>query len=102
MNGSTAALLQILGYFLLLIGLLAGGLLLARKGLYWRLQKDNPERKLHIDEMRPLGNRQFLVVAAYEGKKVLLGVCPGRIDYLCQLSVSEEGDFAPLLSQKGE
>ena len=40
---------------------------------------------LAIDETRPLGNRQYLVVASYEGRKFLLGVCPGRIDLLSPL-----------------
>jgi flagellar protein FliO/FliZ len=43
------------------------------------------ERKLSIAETRPLGNRQYLIVAAYEGKKYLLSVCPGRIDLLAPL-----------------
>jgi len=42
-------------------------------------------RQLTIAETRPLGNRQYLVVAAYEGKKFLLGVCPGRIEMLTPL-----------------
>jgi flagellar protein FliO/FliZ len=43
-------------------------------------------RKLSIAETRPLGNRQHLLVADYDGKKYLLGVCPGRIDLLTALS----------------
>ena len=42
-------------------------------------------RKLQIDETRPLGNRQYLVVADYDGKKFLLGVTPGRIQMLTPL-----------------
>lgn len=42
-------------------------------------------KKLSIDETRSLGSRQYLVVASYEGKKMLLGVCPGRIDLLTPL-----------------
>ena len=34
---------------------------------------------------RSLGNRQYLVVASYEGQKFLIGVCPGRIDLLAPL-----------------
>lgn len=41
--------------------------------------------QLAIAETRSLGNRQYLVVACYEGKKFLLGVCPGRIDLLAPL-----------------
>lgn len=43
-------------------------------------------RSLTIEETRSLGNRQYLVVAAYEDKKFLLGVCPGRIDLLAPLT----------------
>ena len=47
--------------------------------------KGRDVRKLAIDETRSLGSRQYLVVASYEGKKLLLGVCPGRIDLLTPL-----------------
>ncbi|MBI2815107.1 MAG: flagellar biosynthetic protein FliO [Opitutae bacterium] len=43
-------------------------------------------RQLSIVETRSLGNRQYLVVAGYEDKKFLLGVCPGRIDLLTPLA----------------
>ncbi len=58
----------------------------------WMLWKKRAEagpgregRLLAVDETRPLGNRQYLVVASYEGRKFLLGVCPGRIDLLSPL-----------------
>lgn len=41
--------------------------------------------QLAIAETRSLGNRQYLVVACYEKKRYLLGVCPGRIDLLAPL-----------------
>ncbi len=40
---------------------------------------------LAVEETKSLGNRQFLVVASYEGQKFLLGVVPGRIDFLSAL-----------------
>lgn len=49
--------------------------------------------KLAIAETRSLGNRQFLVVASYEDKKFLLGVCPGQVTLLTALDSSE--DSAP-------
>jgi flagellar protein FliO/FliZ len=62
--------------------------------LLWR-QRRSPAglssreaRQLAVLETRSLGNRQYLVVAGYEGRKFLLGVCPGRIDLLSPL---EEG-----------
>ena len=69
-----------------------GVVLLAGAGgwMVWRGRKVNlggrDNRLLAIDETRSLGNRQYLVVASYEGKKVLLGVCPGRIDLLTSLT----------------
>lgn len=57
--------------------------------MVWRNRRGTPlgreARALAIDETRSLGNRQFLVVASYEGKKFLIGVCPGRIDLLSPL-----------------
>ncbi len=61
---------------------------------YWRQRTAGPtgsgrvERKLVIAETRSLGNRQHLLVADYDGKKFLLGVCPGRIDLLTPLNDS--------------
>jgi flagellar protein FliO/FliZ len=70
---------------------LLGVALLAGAGgwLLWKKRQEGPARRearlLAIDETRPLGNRQYLVVASYEGRKFLLGVCPGRIDLLSPL-----------------
>jgi flagellar protein FliO/FliZ len=67
------------------------GLALAATGgwMVWRHRRGTPvgreQRALAIEETRSLGNRQFLVVASYEGKKFLLGVCQGRIDLLSNL-----------------
>jgi flagellar protein FliO/FliZ len=47
---------------------------------------------LAVEETRSLGNRQFLVVASYEGKKFLIGVCPGRIDMLAPLDGAAGGN----------
>jgi len=73
---------------LLLLALVAAG---AGGWLLWR-QRRSPHglngrevRKLAIAESRSLGNRQYLVVADYDGRKFLLGVCPGRIDLLSPL-----------------
>ena len=52
-------------------------------------------RRLVIDETKSLGSRQYLVVASYEGKKLLLGVCPGRIDLLTPLDGPASPQKAP-------
>jgi flagellar protein FliO/FliZ len=67
------------------------GLLLAAGGAWfvWRGRGVTPRtadgRALAIEETRSLGNRQYLVVASYQDKKFLLGVCQGRIDLLAPL-----------------
>ena len=59
--------------------------------LWWRGRRGAPvsglraDRRLAIAETRPLGGRQYLVVADYDGKKFLLSVCPGRIELLTPL-----------------
>jgi flagellar protein FliO/FliZ len=72
-------------------GVLLVALLLAGAGgwLFWR-GRAAPNgtvgaRKLAIAETKSLGNRQYLVVAAYEDKKFLLSVCPGKIELLTSL-----------------
>lgn len=73
-------------------------LLLAAGGAWLILQKRKAGplgghgRKLQIDETRPLGNRQYLVVADYDGKKFLLGVTPGRIQMLAPLDATDRAD----------
>lgn len=67
-------------------------LLGAGSWMLWKGKKVNlggrEAKLLAIDETRSLGNRQYLVVASYEGKKFLLGVCPGRIDLLAPITSS--------------
>ena len=63
----------------------AGGWLLWRQRCSAQGLLSREARKLAVTETRSLGNRQYLVVADYEGRKFLLGVCPGRIDLLANL-----------------
>ncbi len=92
--------LQIAAYLGGMLVLFIGGAWLLRNGLP-TMQRNKGPRKLNVTETRGLGGRQFLVVAEYENRKVLLGVCPGRIDYLCSLS-SAEPEFPKLSTEKPE
>lgn len=73
---------------LLVLGLSAA---VAGAWLVWRQRQvtipggARAERRLSVAETRSLGNRQYLVVADYDGRKFLLGVCPGRIEMLTAL-----------------
>ncbi len=78
--GSNATLL-----LLALAAAAAGGWLLWRQRRSPQGLMSREARKLAVTETRSLGNRQYLVVADYDGRKFLLGVCPGRIDLLSPL-----------------
>lgn len=83
---------------LLLFAVVAAG---AGGWLLWKQRQNSGSiagkdgRKLSITETRGLGNRQYLVVADYEGRKFLLGVCPGRIDLLSPLDGSSPPPRTP-------
>ncbi|HQF39567.1 MAG TPA: flagellar biosynthetic protein FliO [Opitutaceae bacterium] len=61
------------------------GFYLLRRGQLGRRPGSEVHQRLVLEETRPLGNKQFLAVAAYGEKRLLLSVCPGRIDFLCRL-----------------
>lgn len=62
-----------------------GGWLMWRSRTNGAIGLNKGQRQLAIEETRSLGNRQFLVVAGYQDKKFLLGVCPGKIELLAPL-----------------
>ncbi len=61
------------------------GFYLLRRGQMGRRPGAEVHQRLVLEETRPLGSKQFLAVAAYGEKRLLLSVCPGRIDFLCRL-----------------
>jgi flagellar protein FliO/FliZ len=95
--------ISILGYILTLLVLAAAAVAMLFRGGFVGMFSgaSKTERKLHIDESRSLGHRQYLVVASYEGRRFLLGVCPGSIEYLSGLDpepLPPAGSFQELLS----
>ncbi len=108
-TAGAGSMIQMLGYVLAIVMIVgaviafflrSGGLLGIRLGA-----KTN--RKLQLQETWMLGHKQFLAVVDYEGRKMLLGVCPGRIDYLCPLEGNEDAvgtenapDFQQMLARK--
>lgn len=64
----------------------------------WRAKKSPRfarEAGLGIKETRSLGGRQYLVVAAYENRKFLIGVSPGNITLISNLDSDERTGAAP-------
>jgi flagellar protein FliO/FliZ len=77
--------------------LFAVGVLFAAAGFfYWKKRGLIPGARrtagLIVEETRALGNRQFLMVAACDGKRFLLGVAPGSIRLLAPLDGKEAAD----------
>jgi flagellar protein FliO/FliZ len=91
--------IQLAIYFCLLVALLAGGSYFLKNGFNLFPKKNKGLRKLNVAETRMLGNRQFLVVAEYEGRKMLLGVCPGRIELISDLGGKADDSFAAHLGE---
>jgi flagellar protein FliO/FliZ len=91
---------QIAMYLGGMVALIAGGAWLLRNGIP-TMQRNRGERKLSISETRGLGARQFLIVAEYDNRKMLIGVCPVRIEYLCTLAGAEP-EFPRLAPEKPE
>ena len=83
-----SCLLQLLGVLFFVI---------AMAYAYHRLKASSPHfnkkgklgRKLEILETKPLGNRQFLLVVAYENEKFLVGVHSNGMQFLSKLNSGE-------------
>lgn len=90
---------RLLGYITLLAALAGAAIYLIKFGIPLHRNRSKEERKLQVLEMRPLGNRQFLIVVGYEETRMLLGVTPGKIDYLCPLDSPgvAERDFSRIM-----
>jgi flagellar protein FliO/FliZ len=97
-TGSSGGL-QLAIYLGLLLALLGGGSYFLKNGFNFLPPKSKGVRKLNVAETRMLGNRQFLVVAEYEGRRMLLGVCPGRIELLSDLGGKSDEPFAAHLNE---
>ena len=91
---------RMLGYVVLLGCLVFLSYYFFKHGLPLHRARNGSEKKLHVLEMKSLGGRQFLLVVGYEDQRLLLGVTPGKIDYLCPLESphSPSPDFAAMLA----
>lgn len=78
--------------FLFLSVLAAGALLWRYYGPKMRGKVSfNPGGSLRILESKSLGGRQYLVVAEWDGQRILLGIGPGQIRHLCSLGGDATG-----------
>ena len=87
--------------------LLLGTMFFLRKKGYFGVNRHATEGKLRIKDQIMLGNRQFLVVVEYGKKEILVGIGPGFIRHVCNLSEEQitdekQGKFDDLLDDKIE
>lgn len=77
------------GYIVFVVICLGGGawLWFRAKGKGRSLKNSGSE--ISIDETRPLGNRQYLVLTSCRGRSFLIGVSQGRIDVISEVPPSE-------------
>jgi len=87
----------VLGYVVILGGMAVAAWFLFKRGVIRKPFSKN-EGKLKVAESRMLGNRQYIMVVEYEDNKILLGVGPGKIDYLTSLN-GYRNDFPKLEPQ---
>lgn len=83
-SASSGALITLVGYAVV-IGALAVAIWYLFKSGFMRKSFKKGEGNLKIAETRMLGNRQFISVVEYNDQKILIGVGPGKIDYLTTL-----------------
>ncbi len=81
-SGESSSVWGVLGVIAILGG---AGLYLLKRGQLGPRSRPAAAQRLSIEETRPIGNKQFLAVAAYGDRRILLGICPGRVDFLCRL-----------------
>ena len=77
------------GYIVFVVLCLGGGawLWFRAKGKGRSLKTTGSE--ISIDETRPLGNRQYLVLTSCRGRSFLIGVSQGRVDLVSEVPPSE-------------
>lgn len=93
------ALGRSLGYLTLFAAIAGAAIYFFKFGLPLARKSATAERKLQVLETRPLGNRQYLLVVAYDDSRMLLGITPGKIDYLCPLdTTSTPKDFGTIMA----
>ena len=91
---------QLIVYFVVIVALAAGGFYFLKRGLPLRGMRSGVSH-LQLLETKMLGNRQFLVVVKYEDSKMLLGVGPGQMQYLCPLDNADD-DMEKLVRKTSE
>ncbi len=89
------SLLRVLGALALVLAVFLGGLWLFRNWQRLLLQR-GPAPKLHVLEVKSLGQRHALYVVAYEQQRMLLASSPTGVTMLTHLpGASSEPEVAP-------
>lgn len=87
-----SCILQLLGILFFLVAAAYAYRRLTTSSAYFN-KKGKMGRNLEILETKPLGNRQFLLVVAYEHEKFLVGVHPNGMQFLSRLNSNGGSQF---------
>src|SRR5678816_2638013 len=79
---------RMLGALVVVLGLLGGLAWLLRKGVLTRRGVGG----LGVESALALGERRSLVIVAVEGRRLLLGLSPGQISMVTELSPKRTGE----------
>jgi flagellar protein FliO/FliZ len=77
----------------IVLALVAALAWLAKRGTFAKLQSRN--RVVSVETAVPLGERRSLVVVAVEGRRLLLGLTPGQISLVTELSATAPAQAEP-------
>lgn len=84
--GSLERGFTLFGYLLMIGALAVAGMWFFRNNPRFQRRASGLSRTLRIAETRPLGQKQFLTIVECDGQRLLLGISPGKMDFLCRLS----------------
>jgi flagellar biogenesis protein FliO len=82
------SLLRLVGSFVLVLALFLGGVWCYKNWQRLALQRGRPS-KLHVLEIKPLGNRQTLYLVAYDQQRLLVASSPSGVNLLTHLPDSD-------------
>ncbi len=94
-----ASVLRVFGALILVVGIFLGGVWLFKNWQRFTVQKGSRPR-LNVLEAKSIGQRQSLLVVAYQQQRMLVAATPAGITLLSHLPAEENVEPAPAVSTR--
>ncbi|HEY3857454.1 MAG TPA: flagellar biosynthetic protein FliO [Verrucomicrobiae bacterium] len=94
-----ASVFRVLGALILVVGIFLGGVWLFKNWQRFTVQKGARPR-LNVLEAKSIGQRQSLLVVAYQQQRMLVAATPAGITLLSHLPAEENVETAPVASTR--